>query len=324
MEHKGSVKGITVRMIEPDEPKTDEPQERTAEVLLYDVIGEDMFGGVSAKGFSEELAALGELDLIIVRINSPGGDAFDGNAIYNALVRHPARVRVEVDGIAASAASYVAMSGDEIIMAKNAMMMIHLGQGGARGDKRIMLKVAEVLDKLDNEIADIYADRTGRKPATFLRMMADETWFNAEEAVAAKLADSITENKKHKRHAGNFSREVLNKLWQDETRIAAFAEDVPELPALGTKWTVSTWYTEDGKLVATGVQPDDTTLAVTSNSAITPATKPASESTTVSERKTPYLTESEEVQYDEYVAKQKADVEARRQKVNEEWSPVAV
>src|SRR5262245_44342296 len=98
---------------------------RTAEVLLHDVIGEDLFGGISSKNFAEQLNSFGALDEIRVRVNSPGGNVFDGNAIYNALKNNPARVVVEIEGVAASAASYIAMAGDEIVADENAYLVIH-------------------------------------------------------------------------------------------------------------------------------------------------------------------------------------------------------
>src|ERR1700722_3843695 len=103
---------------------------REVEMYIYDVIGEDWWtgGGITAVDVTKQLDDAGPLDKIIVRINSPGGDVFDGMAIYNALVRNSARVVVEIDCLAASAASFIAMAGEEINMAENAFMMIHRGQ----------------------------------------------------------------------------------------------------------------------------------------------------------------------------------------------------
>lgn len=198
-----------------------EGEKKTADVYIYDVIGMDFWsgGGVTAKGFADRLDELGPLDEITVRINSPGGDVFDGAAIYNALVRNEARVVVEIDGLAASAASYIAMAGDEIRIAENGTMMIHQAQGGCMGDCEDMRKTADILEKLDGTIADIYSKRTNRRPETWAKLMAEETWFNAEEAVKHRLADSITPNKKAM--AANFAPEVLNKISKRPDRIAA-------------------------------------------------------------------------------------------------------
>ena len=196
-------------------------ESKSAEVYLYDVIGEDMFGGVSAKNFADQLDALGPLDTITVRINSPGGSVMDGTAIYNTLKRHQARKIVEIEGVAASAASFIAMAGDEINMAENSFMMIHQAQGFAMGPESEMRKMADVLDKMDETIAKIYANRSGRKPDTMMRMMVDETWFTAEEAVEAKLADNIRANK-GKPSATNLA--ALNLISKRPERIAAIFE----------------------------------------------------------------------------------------------------
>lgn len=204
-----------------------EAEPRTAEVLLYDVIGEDLFGGISGKAFADQIANLGEVDTITLRINSPGGNVFDGNAIYNALKNHPARVVVNIEGIAASAASYIAMAGDEIIADENAILMIHQAQGFAMGPESEMRKMADTLDKLDGQISKTYADRTNRKPETFMKAMIAETWYTAEEAKEARLVDSVRANKK--RPAANFSPEVFNRISKRPDKIAALLtpEDPP-------------------------------------------------------------------------------------------------
>ena len=107
---------------------------KTGEIWLYDVIGDDAdFGGMSAKTFTAELNKLGKVDTINLRINCLGGDVWDGNSIYNMLKRHPARIEVDIDGVAASIASVIAMAGDEVRMASNALFMIHNPYGVARG-----------------------------------------------------------------------------------------------------------------------------------------------------------------------------------------------
>jgi len=181
-----------------------------SEILIYETIGEDWFGGgLTGKRFLDELKALGEIDELTVRINSPGGSVFDGDAIYNALVRHPARIVAEIDGLAASAASYIAMAADEIRMAENAMMMIHNAHGVTVGDRRDHAKMQDLLLKLDGTIANTYAKRTGRRSETFARMMDEETWFTADEAIENKLADSILPAKKV---AARFDPKVLSNF----------------------------------------------------------------------------------------------------------------
>lgn len=131
-----------------------------------------------------------------VHINSPGGSVFEGLAIYNALKQHDGEVRVVVDALAASAASFVAMAADDgqLVMARNAVMMIHDASGVAIGNAADMRDMAELLEKHSDNIADIYAQRSG-EDATFWRMaMIEETWYTGLEAVEAGLADSVLED----------------------------------------------------------------------------------------------------------------------------------
>lgn len=162
---------------------------RRAEVRLYEEIDHAGWWGVSAAQFASEIAAL-DVDVIDLRINSAGGSAWDGVAIMNALRRHPARVEVTVDGIAASAASLVCMAGDSVVMARSAQMMVHDAIGGAYGNAQTMRDTADVLDKLCDSYADSYAARAGGDRAAWREVMRAETWYTAEEAVLAGLADA--------------------------------------------------------------------------------------------------------------------------------------
>lgn len=157
----------------------------SAEIHIYDEIG---MWGVDAASFMRELGAL-NVDMIDLRINSPGGDAFDGIAIYNALRRHRAEVTVYVDALAASAASVIAMAGDRVVMQRASRMMIHEAFGAALGDAQDMRTMAETLDGLSNDIASTYAARAGGELAEWRDRMHAETWFSAAEAVAVGLAD---------------------------------------------------------------------------------------------------------------------------------------
>lgn len=163
-----------------------------AELMIYDEIGFDWWTGegMTAARFSEELAAIGKADTINVRINSPGGDVFDGLAIYNQLRRHSAKIVVDVDGVAASIASVIAMAGQEVRMGQSAMMMIHNAMGGVMGNAQDMLEFAEVLQKIDGELAETYADKSGRDVAEFRDLMDKETWLSADEAIELGMADS--------------------------------------------------------------------------------------------------------------------------------------
>jgi len=162
-----------------------------AEVEIYDEIG---FWGTTAAAFAQSIRGL-EVDELRVLLNSPGGDAFDGLAMMNALRRHPAKVVIEVDALAASAASVIAMAGDEIVMNRGAQFMIHEASSFAGGPASELLKVAEMLDKLSGSYADAYAARAGGTSEEWRERMFAETWFTAEEAVEAGLATTWADMK---------------------------------------------------------------------------------------------------------------------------------
>ncbi|CAM5544067.1 ATP-dependent Clp protease proteolytic subunit [Frigidibacter albus] len=161
-----------------------------AEVAIYDEIGAY---GVSAKGFLAELGALPEGTPVDLRLNSPGGSVFDAVAIHNALKRHEGTVTVWIDGIAASAASYIAMAGDEIVMPENAFLMIHDPAGLVMGTAEDMRAMAEALDKVKGSLVSGYAAKSGRTPDDVSALMAAETWFDASDAVAQGFADRLIE-----------------------------------------------------------------------------------------------------------------------------------
>lgn len=161
--------------------------DESADVYIYDVVG-DSWIGTDAGSFVKQLNALSSKK-INLRINSPGGSVFDGMAIYNALARHPAEVTTYIDGIAASIASVIALAGKKIVIAENAMMMIHDPSAFAMGRAEELRKTADVLDQIKETIINTYATRTGMEREKIAQMMADETWFTAEEAIAHKLAD---------------------------------------------------------------------------------------------------------------------------------------
>lgn len=161
-----------------------------AEVLIYDEIGAY---GVSAKGFLAELGALPDDAPIDLRLNSPGGSVFDAVAIHNALTRHAGSVTVWIDGIAASAASYVAMAGDEIVIPENAFLMIHDPSGLVVGTAEDMREMAGTLDKIAGSMMRGYAARSGRSEDEIAALMAAETWFDGAEALEAGLATRMAE-----------------------------------------------------------------------------------------------------------------------------------
>jgi len=159
-----------------------------AEVFIYDEIGGSF--GVDANEFIQDLQGI-KADNLTVRINSPGGSVIDAVAIYNALVQHPANVTTRVDSMAASAASIVAMAGDNIEMMIGSQLMIHDAMSAEMGNAKELRELAKWLDMQSDNIASIYAAR-GTKPADEWRaLMLAETWMFADEAVEIGLADSV-------------------------------------------------------------------------------------------------------------------------------------
>lgn len=163
-----------------------------AEVWIYDAIGE---WGITADEFVRDLRTV-TAKTIDLHINSPGGLVFDGVAIYSALKNHAATVDVFVDGIAASAASFVAMAGDTVVVEKPAKLMIHDAGGLVLGNAADMRQMADLLDELSDTIAGIYADRAGGAVAKWRDAMRAETWYSAAEAVKAGLADRVANDSK--------------------------------------------------------------------------------------------------------------------------------
>jgi ATP-dependent protease ClpP protease subunit len=161
-----------------------------ADVLIYDEIGAY---GVSAQGFLAELGALPDDAAIDLRLNSPGGSVFDAVAIHNALTRHSGPVTVWIDGIAASAASYIAMAGDEIVMPENAFLMIHDPAGLVMGTADDMRAMAATLDKVKASLVAGYAAKSGRSAEEVSALMAAETWFDAADALAQGFADRLAD-----------------------------------------------------------------------------------------------------------------------------------
>ena len=166
--------------------------ETESEICIYDEIG---MWGITAKDFLNDLKAVGERK-VILRINSPGGEVFDGLAIYNRLREHKGGVEVKIDGIAASMASVIAMAGSPVTMAENALMMIHNPAGICIGEADDMRDLADLLDKVKGSLTRAYERKTGQSNADIVKMMDEETWLDATEARALGFCDEITDTNK--------------------------------------------------------------------------------------------------------------------------------
>lgn len=185
-----------------------------AELAIYDDIGG---WGINAQQMLADLESVKERDLNI-RMNTRGGDVFEGIAIYSAIKRIDNKVTCMVDSLAASIGSVIAMAADEILIAPPAKMMIHEAHGGVQGDAAEARKFADLLEGTSDTIAKIYAERTGGSHATWRERMREETWYNADEAVDAGLADGILSGNK-KREAS--PEKVLESAFDYGSVVAA-------------------------------------------------------------------------------------------------------
>jgi len=163
--------------------------EPEADLFVYNEIGGM---GITAADFVADLKTI-KARKINLHLNSPGGDVFDAITMYTALKQHGAQIEVYVDGLAASAASLVAMAGQRVIMAKHAFIMVHEAHGLTLGNAADMRKAADLLDLMSDNIAGIYAEKTGGSKEDWRAKMAVESWFGDQEAVAVGLADEVSD-----------------------------------------------------------------------------------------------------------------------------------
>jgi len=161
------------------------------EISSYDYWEED----ITPTNFKKDLDALGEIKTLNIYINSPGGSVFAGQAIYNIIKRHPAKVNMHVDGLAASIASIILMAGDTITIPSNAMIMIHDPWNIAMGNARDMRKMADDLDNIAKSLIAVYVEKTGLSEEEITGMMNAETWLTGKEAVEKGFADHVESEK---------------------------------------------------------------------------------------------------------------------------------
>jgi len=200
-----------------------------AEITIYDEIGASLWGEetVSAKQFLADLDALGDISNITLRINSPGGDVFDGVAIHNALKSHKANVIARVDGIAASIASYIAMAADKIVMPANAFLLLHNASGFSMGTADDMRGVADDLDRIDKSIIATYAARSGQNTAKVRALLKEDRLMDATEAKQLGYADEVV---KEVKLAANFSMRLLPKNAASQFRALTGGDQMAAIP----------------------------------------------------------------------------------------------
>lgn len=185
-------------------------------VYIYDEIS---WFGVDAQAFVKDFNKI-EAKVINLRVNSPGGSVFDGTTIFNAVKQHPSKTIAHIDGLAASIASVIVMAADEVIMAENAFLMIHEPWSMVVGGSEDMRKEAELLDKVRGTIAKTYTDKSGKEEKEVFDLMADETWFTAEEALENGFVDSIVKDSKdNEQKATAFDLSVFAKVPDELTNI---------------------------------------------------------------------------------------------------------
>lgn len=203
--------------------------EEEADVFIYDVVGDSWIGNDAAT-VVKEIRNI-KAKKINLRINSPGGSVFDGMAIYNALLGHEATVTTYIDGLAASIASVIALAGDKIIMAENAMFMIHNPWTFTAGDAKALRKEADVLDQVRETILNTYTSRTGGDREDLAKSMDDETWYDATQAKEAGFVTDVSKASKIAACADKDTLEALGFKHAPESLSSAPAESSEPSPS---------------------------------------------------------------------------------------------
>jgi ATP-dependent Clp protease, protease subunit len=207
-------------------------QENESTIYLYDMI--DAYFGVSAADFVQTLNGI-QAPVINLRINSPGGDVFEARAIATAIRQHKSEIVAHIDGVAASAATYIATAASRIEIADGAFMMVHKAWTLAYGNSTDMREVADLLDKLDASIEADYAKKTGKDADTIKQWMADETWFTAQEAVDAGLADALVADQNNGKASAHWNLNAYAKTPKALTDPKPAAEVIYDRAALERK-----------------------------------------------------------------------------------------
>ena len=193
-----------------------------ATVYIYDLI--DSYWGVSASSFIEQLETVSDAKTLHVRLNSPGGDVFQGKAIAEAIKRFSGKTIAHIDSLAASAATSIAIACDEVEISPSAFFMIHNASGAVWGDKQAMREQADLLEKVESTIVAGYVNKTGKDAAEIVAWMDAETWFTADEAVANGFCDRLAATADKTAH-NTWNLAAYSKVPK------ALAEPAPSAPA---------------------------------------------------------------------------------------------
>ncbi|MED4172366.1 Clp protease ClpP [Halalkalibacterium halodurans] len=182
------------------------------EITIYGAIGSYWFMDSTSASDIKNVLKDNESKEIVIHLNSGGGDAFDGIAIYNQLKNHDAKIIVHIDGFAASAASIIAMAADELIMHTGTMMMIHEASTVAWGTKKEVRSALNALEGLDKSLVDIYMTRFKGERSEMETFIENETWFTVDEAVAVGLADKVADPDEDRADPEAFKNSVLARF----------------------------------------------------------------------------------------------------------------
>lgn len=187
----------------------------TASIYIYDIISADY--GVGAEDVISALDACTGVKTVNMHIHSPGGDVFESRAIIAAIDRFDGQVVAHIDGLAASAATSIALAADEVVMAESALFMIHNAKGMVWGDKTAMRDTADLLEKVEGSIVNDYTTKTGKDAAEIAALMNAETWMTAQEALDGKFIDRIAAKAAKPSNAWNLSAFSKAPVAQEET-----------------------------------------------------------------------------------------------------------
>lgn len=206
-----------------------------ATLFLYGVI--DEWWGISAESVAKAIASLDPDATLHLRINSPGGDVFEGRAISTAIAQHKGKTVAHIDGLAASAASFISAAANEVEISEGAFYMIHNGWTIALGDKRVMRDTGDLLEKVDSSIVNTYQKRTKASAEQIAAWMDAETWFTSQEALDHGFVDRLfTIGEPADPEASNSASRQFNLSAFDNTPAALLEPPKPTKPVDATEW----------------------------------------------------------------------------------------